>query len=201
MGNSPQELFYSLTNDNSLANGIELYYTISPDEPIYKIDLNTRDVETPEFLSVLEDHNAEVVWFKVDRFHDDVDLYGTTCWIQYKNAEKEEYITASIPRAIDDNNHNMLYIPWPITGPATRAAGPIEFSFQFFKLDETKKKVLFSLHTKTVKSKILYGLHINPLDSINYDEVKYERLAKMLETISSQYDEIKKEYNLYWYEP
>ena len=83
------ELLYVINDPNNLTDE-NVYYRIPADEPVYKIDLETRDVETPEFLSVLEDHNAEVVWFKVDRFFDDVDLFGATCWIQYKNALNED---------------------------------------------------------------------------------------------------------------
>jgi hypothetical protein len=108
---------------------LEAYYRIPSNEPVYYIDLNTREVETPKFLSVLEDHNAEVIWFKMDRFHDDVDLYGATCWITYENALKETHISIVIPKVIDLSNHDMLYIPWPVTGAATAAAGKITFAF------------------------------------------------------------------------
>jgi hypothetical protein len=152
---------------------LKRYYIIPEEEPVYEINLNTRTVQTPEFLSVLNDHNAEVIWFKVDRFFDDVDLFGATCWIQYKNALGEDYVSVSIPRVIDDNNHDMLYIPWPICGPATKAAGNITFSFQFFKLGEDKK-VHFLIHTKPAVSKILFGLNVEPDEFIKdkLDETK-----------------------------
>ena len=47
-------------------------------EPIYKIDLNKRTVETPDFLSVEKDHRAECLYFIVDRFFDNIDLSTTT---------------------------------------------------------------------------------------------------------------------------
>ena len=78
------ELLYVIDDPNN-SNG-DTYYRIPSDEPVYEINLDTRTVEVPEFLSVLDDHNAEVVWFKVDRFFDDVDLFGATCWIEYRNA-------------------------------------------------------------------------------------------------------------------
>lgn len=93
------ELLYVINDPNNLIDE-PVYYRIPANEPVYTIDLNTRDVEVPEFLSVMDDHNAEVVWFKVDRFFDDVDLYGATCWIQYINALKEDYVCVTIPRVI-----------------------------------------------------------------------------------------------------
>lgn len=109
--------------------GRQYYVALPYDEPIYKIDLNTRTIETPKFLSVLEDHNSEIIWFKVDRFYDDFDLYGCTCLIQYKNALKEQHVCMVVPKVIKESNHDVLYIPWPISGAATKAAGKIEFAF------------------------------------------------------------------------
>lgn len=137
------DLYYAIADPNNPKRYSDLYYkvndpedpkfgtyvTIPKEEPIYKIDLNTRTIETPKFLSVLEDHNSEIIWFKVDRFYDDFDLYGSTCIVQYKNALKEEHFCVTIPQVINDNNHDVLYIPWPIAGAATKAAGKIEFAF------------------------------------------------------------------------
>lgn len=131
------ELLYVLKDPNNLTDE-PIYYRIPASEPVYNINLDTREVEAPEFLSVLEDHNAEVIWFKMDRFHDDVDLYDSTCWIQYKNALNETYVCVSVPKVIKESNHDTLYMPWPISGPATKAAGKITFSFQFFKMKEDK---------------------------------------------------------------
>jgi hypothetical protein len=63
---SPQEynsITHSLTNPNEFAHMIR----IPDDEPIYEIDLNTREISIPEFLSVETDHNSEIIWFKTNR--------------------------------------------------------------------------------------------------------------------------------------
>lgn len=196
------ELLYVINDPNNLSDG-PTYYRIPYNEPIYTIDLNTRTVETPEFLSVLEDHNAEVVWFKLDRFYDDVDLYGSTCWIQFKNALKEEYISVSIPKVIKESNHDVLYLPWPITGPATKTAGNVEFSFQFFKLSEDKKRIFYSINTKPATSKILYGLHVDPLgENLPPEDSKVppqlSDIERMLRELTEQYSKLSGEYELYW---
>ena len=43
------------------------------------IDLNTRTVSAPEFLSVEKDHNSETLYFMVDRYYDNVDLATMSC--------------------------------------------------------------------------------------------------------------------------
>ena len=51
-------------------------------ERIYDIDLNTRKVSVPEYLSVETDHKAEVIYFRVDRYFDYMDLAEIPCVIQ-----------------------------------------------------------------------------------------------------------------------
>ena len=181
------------------------YHRIPKDEPVYKIDLNSRTVEAPEFLSVLEDHNAEVIWFKVDRFFDDVDLFGSTCWIQYKNAAKENHITVTVPKVIKESDHDTLYLPWPITGHATKAAGKIEFSFQFFKIGESKN-VYFNIHTQTASSKILHGMKMNPVEFLENGGVDDSQInpqknefLKMYQELTTLYNKLN-DFKVYWLE-
>ena len=141
------ELLYVINDPNNLTDK-DIYYRIPADEPVYKIDLDSREVETPEFLSVLEDHNAEVVWFKVDRFFDDVDLFGSTCWIQYVNAANEEYFYyAPILVGVQEFGSEKILIPWAIGQDVTKENGVVQFSFQFFKLSEDKLRFLYVLNT------------------------------------------------------
>ena len=51
------ELLYAINDPNNLTNE-PIYYIIPADEPVYKIDLEKREMEAPEFLSVLEDHKV-----------------------------------------------------------------------------------------------------------------------------------------------
>ena len=50
-------------------------------ERTYEINLNTREVEAPKFISVEKDHKSETIYFKVDRFFDYMDLSQTACVI------------------------------------------------------------------------------------------------------------------------
>ena len=180
------------------------YYRILPDEIIYNIDLNSRTVEAPPSLGVYMDNNAEVVWFSVDRFYDDVDLFGALCYIQYKNALNENYICWTTSQVIPKTDHNKLYIPWPISIAATKAVGKVTFSFQFFKTSEDKQRVYYSINTKTATSQILPGLHVDPLDDfIEYDDTvnpQYSELLKTLNEMAEDIANLAKDYNLYWFE-
>ena len=43
---------------------------ISKNETLYNIDLNSRTVEAPNFLSAECDHESEILFFKVNRYYD-----------------------------------------------------------------------------------------------------------------------------------
>lgn len=45
-------------------------------EPIIDIDLDTRTISTPEFLSINTDHRSETVYFKCARYYNEVDLFS-----------------------------------------------------------------------------------------------------------------------------
>ena len=55
-------------------------------ERLIEVDLNTRLISAPEYLSVATDHRAETVFFVMDRF-----LY---CWLWHKI--KEWFVCRSI---------------------------------------------------------------------------------------------------------
>lgn len=174
------------------------------DEKIYDINLNTRVVKAPEFLSVEYDHNSETIYFKCDRYFDNVDLAGDqiTIVIQYENnnntpgADKKKGFIY-VPPFVDieyfkkKGEQNKILIPWVIEGPATAYAGPVTFSIKFYRLDNAGNYV-YNLNTLTSTSKVLHGMDIFEA-SENYT---YEG-----ETVLAIYQEIAKvaaATELYW---
>lgn len=83
-----QKYLWQLQSNNKPVSAILL----PSDENIYEINLNTREINAPEYLSIRRDHAAETVYFLVDRFYDNMDLSQATCIIQYKNAAGKEHI-------------------------------------------------------------------------------------------------------------
>ena len=204
---SPQEynsLLYGLMDPNEFTSMLR----IPENEPIYQIDLNTRKINVPEFLSVEEDHNSEIIWFKTDRFYDNIDLYNGTCWIQYKNADKKEYFYAApIIVGVQEYGNDQILIPWAISKEVCAASGTIEFSFQFFKLSEDGRKFLYILNTTSAKSKILSSLYVNPQAFLGIEDKpetdflpEREWLADELHRLTEAYTTLSKDYNLYWLE-
>ena len=185
-------------------------------ERTYHIDLNTRSlVNVPEFLSVERDHKAEVLYFTINRFYDYMDLTETICLIKYINADKESHYYAvpfydiHTPNqnrdlvAYDENGDQVggveaeyMMFPWVIDGTVVKKAGPVTFSFEFYKMnaDGTGKKV-YSLSTMPAKSKVLHGIEEEKFDPSYYDPnvVPYENLQSQINDLKKAYSE-----GLYW---
>lgn len=126
-------------------------------EQIYNVDLNTRKITVPKFLSVKNDHQAETVYFKIDRYYENIDLTNTTCIIKYTNAAKENYIYPvpfyDLENAIQENK---IIIPWCIQGQATKYSGTIKFAICFYKVNEFHE-ISYTLNTLVAESEILQG--------------------------------------------
>lgn len=204
---SPQEynsLLHRLMDPNEFTSMLR----IPEDEPIYEIDLNKRLIAAPEFLSVEEDHNSEIIWFKTDRFYDNIDLYNGTCWIQYKNADQEEYFYAApIVVGVEEHGSEKILIPWAISKEVAKKTGVIQFSFQFFKLSEDGLRFHYILNTQVAKSKILAGLRVDPSAFLDDDDMteedalpEREWLADELHRLTEKYEQLSKDYELYWIE-
>lgn len=139
------------------------------DETIYEIDLKTRTIQAPEILSAERDHQSETVYFKVDRYFDNMDLTKTVCLVQYinKNAVTSEglpsegYIYAVPFYDVEYfKDENKILIPWCIEGMATQAAGPVEFAINFYLLNDEGSKYLYNLNTQIATSKVLHGMNV-----------------------------------------
>lgn len=179
---SADEYLNALFKINENGNIPSLAVLLPRSENIYNIDLGARTVEAPEFLSVIDDHVSETIYFLVDRFFDNVDMSTTGCVIQYINANNEGRIY-SVPFYDIETYHdvNKMLIPWCIEGEATKAAGDVTYSIRFFKVDSTGKYITFNLNTLPTTSKVKEGLNI--LDG--YIQVEVDKT--LFETGSNTY--------------
>lgn len=125
-------------------------------EPIYNIDLESRQVESPEFFGVQNDHQAETIFFVIDRHFGRVDLTNTIGIIQYKNAHLDEYVYVIPYYDIITKGGDKILFPWVIQGPVTKYKGNVEFSIRFFRLNENRD-IVFDLNTRPAVSKVLSG--------------------------------------------
>lgn len=127
---------------------------------IYDIDLKTRKIYGPDFISVQRDHKSEVIYFKVDRFVDYMDLANTVCIIEYiiPGDYRVPYIyMVPFYDTTKFINEGKMIFPWNVGSAATMNGGTIEYAIRFFRIDGSGKntKLAYSLSTLPTKSKIL----------------------------------------------
>lgn len=148
---------------------------IPVDEPIYEVNLNTRVISAPKFLGVEADHDAEIIYFIMDRYYDNLDLSNCIGVVQFKNAHSEEYMYV-IPAYDINSVPNKMIFGWNIQSPVTKYGGNIQFSFKFFKMDKTSGELLYELNTLTAKSKVLVGWATSTGMHHNYLNYPVERI-------------------------
>lgn len=117
-------------------------YAILPKaERIYNIDVNTRTIEAPKTLGVEKDHQSEVIYFKIDRFVDYMDLAQTCCVIQINNAHNQtRYYPVPFYDIYTLIDENKIIFPWCLDAYVTSYPGSVQFSIRFFKTGETYNK-------------------------------------------------------------
>lgn len=199
---SPQEYMSmqaQLTDPNSFSG----YYKIPDDEPVYHIDLATRKSEAPPFIGVASDHDAEVIWFKTDRFYENIDLADSSILIRYTNALKKSYVTLSQPKVIAEDNAEKILFPWPISYNVAEKAGTITFAFQFYQTyyaeteeSENEAKFSFILNTQPATSKILSGMTEKDFENSTWETLDVDTIRQFLDT----YQKLQSDYELYWIE-
>lgn len=195
--------YEDLLYDLQMSDRIPLVADLFPDnDQIFEVDLNTRTINVPQFLSVQYDHNAEVVYFKVPRYFEGVDLATTTCVIQYINANNDVglYCIPFYDLTHFDEDENgiqipVMLLPWSLGGLATVVSGQIQFSLRFYIIDSESKKFTFNLNTQTAKGSILYGMNL-PADAVE----QFRLDSSVIEQIYASIQDISGVATTYWYD-
>lgn len=188
---TPEQYFANMFLINETGNVPSIAVLLPSDERIYDIDLDSKVIDAPEFLSVRHDHCAETIYFKVDRFFDSMDLADTACVIQYVNASGEGRLY-TVPFYDIETYHkeNKMLIPWCIEGEATKTAGDVTYAFRFFKVakdKDDKSYLIFNLNTMTATSEVLHGLNVLDYYLVNLTEQTYEPNKYYIKTDEDSY--------------
>lgn len=174
----------------------------SSEDQIFDIDLNTRTIEVPQFLSVRYDHNAEIIYFRCARYLDNMDLVNTVCIIEYINAEGKPGLYwvpyYDISKYSKDENDSLVetpvvLIPWSVGGLATAASGLITFTVRFYKLAADRKTFLYNMSTRPTEGEILHGMDLTDEE---LEDFKIE--PSIVEQIYADLDRMQDNAIAYW---
>lgn len=158
-------------------NKISKRYTILPlDEEVFEIDANTRTITVPNSfktngISVQGDEVAEIVYFRINRFFDAIDLALRDIYVEWKSADKDENgkeITGvSVPWVIDtESDPGYIIFGWALSSKITAAAGTVTFAVRFYTFDKEKEVLEYSLSTLQQTATIKPSLNFNLRDII-----------------------------------
>lgn len=183
------DLLYRIQDENKPS----LAVLLPNDEKIYEIDMNSRKIEAPKYLSVELDHRAETIYFKVGRYYDNIDLANMTCVIQYINAKGEGRVYPVPFYDVETYaDENMMLFPWCIDGEATKASGNVTYSVRFYDIDESATYMRYNMSTLPSKSEVLHGISSKTdIDDSN------DYLLNFKDQILAQLKKVS-EYDLYW---
>ena len=187
-------------------------YVMFPDsKTIYDIDMSARTIAAPEHLSVSKDHDSETIYFRVNRFHDYMDLSNTTCVIQYITPDQKAHLYA-VPfyDILTEKSNNAIIFPWCIDGNVTKYSGIVQFSIRFFIAEQNvveeesidqdgnvvtedviKYKLIYNLATLPAESRVMDGMEVSDL------ECNFDISATAAEYLLNLINDIKRE-GVYW---
>lgn len=159
-------------------------------ERMIEVDLNTRLITAPEYLSVATDHRAETVYFVLDRFHDNVDLSTMNCVVEFvsadKNGRNQKSGLFAVPFTDKEtlSKEERIIVPWLIQGLATAQTGVITYSLKFYQISQNdNSKFSYVLNTQPAKSKILEG---NSFDQTAFVAAVEEMMGSTLEELDKE---------------
>lgn len=163
----------------------------------YNVDLNTRQIEVPKTLSLSRDHKSTVIYFKMDRWYDYMDLTNTVCLIQYYPANKKEldlkapyfYVVPFFDILSCEDEGKMIF-PWVIGDAATQAGGKVEFAIRFYKVEMNEAgdiSLVYNLNTIPASTTIVNSFEAdNEAMQVEYDAPIASAYENLISQLSNQ---------------
>lgn len=185
---------------------------------IYDIDLETRTITPPPFLSVEKDHESSTIYFRVDRYYDYMDLSLLPGVIQYITPDGATHYYP-IPfydivteQDVEEPANSKMLVPWCVQGTATQFVGDVTFSLRFFSVEqvqvehsdeiddeaaaaapaEVRYKFNYNLTTQPAVSPVLEGMEVDELKS------EFAMPANVVASLQQQIDEIELYQGIWW---
>lgn len=109
---------------------------MSNEENYILVDNSIRKLDIPSSilsLGVQYDKDVNVLYFKVPRYYNDLDLSKFTAHINYVNANNQAGMFI-VPKALKEIEEDHFVVPWIVGADACRYAGETSFSLGFTNL-------------------------------------------------------------------
>ena len=162
------------------------------DEPRFIIDLDTRKIILPDefkFLAVENDHNAETIYFEIDRYYDKQDLSQKTCIVQYKNTSDTKAIEGFYPvTKLDvDTVPGKILFGWTIENKVTVLPGSVDFSIRFYSINDSGRLPVFTYNINTLTGSLPV------IDTLNTSNQGVEVIPGKVESLTAKFEALAKQ--------
>ena len=186
--NTLNEYFQNIEALSELAigdgrTGSDPYFLRLPlDEPYFEINANTRGITVPGELSqigVVGDKFAEVVFFRIDRYFDAVDLDTRHIYIEWELPDGTRGISRDFLRDTQSEKDKIIF-GWLIDDVLTAQTGTIRFAVRFVEWTDrgdeanTNAQLLYSFSSLPATITVSDSLHYTLFE--DDEELKYNTL-------------------------
>ena len=171
---------------------------VAADEPLFEIDANTREITVPDVfkrngLTVEGDVLAEIVYFKMARFFDMMDLYrfanqgvqttniheGPHTYIEWQNLssrdpDHQQGVDFAYAMTCDDN---YIYFGWPLADKVSGDSGNIQFAVRFLEIENGQIKYNYSTKIASceIKTTLNFDFSDGAIRADSWEELLYNR--------------------------
>lgn len=167
-------------------SGSDPYFLRLPlDEPFLEINANTRAITVPSQLrqiGVRGDKYAEVVFFKIDRYFDAVDLATRHIYIEWEDAAGKKGVSRDFLKDTQSEKDKIIF-GWIIGDELTEAVGNIKFAVRFVEWTNREDSSVAPAEGRGLEySFSSLPAQMTIVDSLNYSLFEDDEAATMIDT-------------------
>lgn len=151
--------------------------TLTNEDICFEVDADNRTITIPaeyKNIGVYNDHNAQKIYMRVNRYFDDVDLTSKICVVLFVNPRGiESYSLTNV--YTDGTDNEKIIVEWTITHEHTERAGTLTFALCFYHINNEDGVFDYRWSTIPTTGNILYGLDLvkGEFSSGGYDDLTF----------------------------
>ena len=140
------------------------YAMLPVDEEVFFIDANSRTITVPTSfkrngIAVQGDEVAEIIYFKINRYFDFMDLNNTEIYIQYEDSKGNKDVCQEWVRDIESDPDYLIF-GWALRDPITKHDGTLKFSVRFVNWDDEDGTVSYNFSTLEASASVNKALNL-----------------------------------------
>lgn len=166
MANIYQDLLYQLQSKTRVGD-----WEVPEDGVCFPINWNQREIQIPSGSApvlVTGDHNANIVYFEMDRFFNIVDLSEMSCVVEYINPEGQVRISPILQ--YDTSTPEVLRIGWVVNHEMVSGnMGTVQFAIRFYRINAGTREFEYNMSTMPAQFTVLKGIAQGTTTDYDYE--------------------------------